>query len=122
MNPLVRFQLDDAVSKAPGALVSGSSGIYDAARRSESPQEGLRLAKPGVELGRACDDAINTVSSAYIRSGDTMYGFASATFAAAFASHHKRHQNDKEIRRERAALCDASTLLMVSRCKSSIAY
>ena len=56
--PIVRWRVDEAVSKIPGCLVSDSRGIYDAANKSESPQKGLRSAKAGTELEQAVDDAL----------------------------------------------------------------
>ena len=58
--PLVRRRLHDAAQAIPGALVSDSRGIYDGARKRESPQKGLRSSKTCMELEQCCEDALRS--------------------------------------------------------------
>ena len=62
---LDRWKFDDQAAMMPGALVSDSRGIYDAATTSDSPQKGLRSSRGGAELEAACEQC--TRSGAVIR-------------------------------------------------------
>ena len=70
--PLVRFRLHDAVRQVSGCIISDSRGIYDAARKSESPQKGLRSSKAGVELEQACEDALRSNAAVRWNHGGAM--------------------------------------------------
>jgi hypothetical protein len=58
----------------PGALVSDSRGIYDAATTSVSPQKGLRSSRGGAELEAACEQCARSGAAIRWVHGGAMLG------------------------------------------------
>ena len=57
---IYRHDMSAMVKKIPGAVVTDSRGVYDAACSSESPQKGLRSSQAGMELEYSCQRVLQS--------------------------------------------------------------